>query len=163
MVSAARAIGHLVGVSARVRYLLLFFAAAVGPVAAAGQIRPAPLAVAIALFVAHALLSFLTRRRARASLRDATSALLLLGCLTVSGIVLSVSLALWAWPPLTPDGHRVMPIGQVFIGTIVGGLLGLALAVFGALRDDRRDRRLERLVLHAVGAFLIAAALIERR
>ena len=120
-----------------------------------GALKPAPRAFVAALFVAHALLSAGTRRAERALPRDGLSALLWIGCFVASGIYLCTSLALWAWPPVTPDGHRVMPLGQVFIGVVAGGIAGLVVATRGSLRHARRDRGRERLVLHAVGALLL--------
>jgi hypothetical protein len=140
------------------RYALLFIVAA-APVFGIGALKPAPRAFAAALFVAHALLSAGTRRSERSLPRDAFTALLWLGCFVVSGIYLCTSLALYAWPPLTPDGHRVMPLGQVFIGLVAGGIAGIVVATWGSLRHKRRDRSRERLVLHAVGALLIVVAL----
>ena len=140
------------------RYALLFIAAAV-PVLGIGALKPAPRAFVAALFVAHALLSAGTRRAERALPRDGLSALLWIGCFVASGIYLCTSLALWAWPPVTPDGHRVMPLGQVFIGVVAGGIAGLVVATRDSLRHARRDRGRERLVLHAVGALLIVVVL----
>lgn len=140
------------------RYALLFVAAA-APVWEIGALKPAPRALVAALFVAHALLSAGTRHSDRSWPRDALTVLLWLGCFVVSGIYLCTSLALRAWPPVTPDGHRVMPLGQVFIGIVAGGIAGIIVATWGSLRHEQRDRGRERLVLHAVGALLIVAIL----
>jgi len=40
---------------------------------------------------------------------------------------LTVSVALWLFPSITPDGHAVMPIGQVAIGGLLGAVSGLLL------------------------------------
>ena len=143
------------------RYALLFLAAA-APLLDIGALKPAPRAFLVALFVGHALLSAGTRRADRFWPRDSLTVLLWLGCFVASGIYLCTSLALWAWPPVTSDGHPVMAIGQAFIGIVAGGIAGLAVAVRGGLRHQRRDRRHERLVLHAVGALLIVAVLTGR-
>jgi hypothetical protein len=63
---------------------------------------------------------------------------------------------------VTPDGHRLMPIGQMMVGIVAGGALGTGVAVFGSLRNRTRDRRRERLVLHLFGALLIAAVVVHR-
>ena len=140
------------------RYALLFIVAA-APVFGIGALKPAPRAFVAALFVAHALLSAGTRRTERSLPRDSLTVLLWLGCFVASGIYLCTSLALYAWPPVTPDGHRVMPLGQVFIGIVAGGIAGIIVATWGSLRHEQRDRSRERLVVHAVGALLIVAAL----
>ncbi len=116
-----------------------------------------PRAFLAALFVAHALLSAGTRRSDRSWPRDALTVLLWLGCFVASGISLGTWLALHLWPPVTPDGHRVMPLGQVFIGIVAGSIAGIVVATRGSLRHEQRDRSRERLVLHAVGALLIVA------
>lgn len=138
------------------RYALLFIAAA-APVWDIGALKPAPRAFVAALFVAHALVSAGTRHSERCWPRDGLTMLLWIGCFVASGIYLCTSLALWAWPPVTPDGHRVMPLGQVFIGVVAGAIAGIVVATQGSLRHARRDRGRERLVLHAVGALLIVA------
>jgi hypothetical protein len=146
------------------RYALLFLAAA-APLWDIGALKPAPRAFVAALFVAHALLSAGTRRADRSDrpwARDSVTALLWIGCFVASGIYLCTSLALRAWPPVTADGHRLMPLGQAFIGIVAGGISGLAVAMRGSLRNGRRDRGRERLVLHAVGALLIVAVLTSR-
>jgi hypothetical protein len=66
----------------RLRYALLFVIAAI-PLVAVGDIRPAPLAVAIVLFVAHGLLSLFTPSFDRFWPRDVLSAALWLGCFVV--------------------------------------------------------------------------------
>jgi hypothetical protein len=43
---------------------------------------------------------------------------------------------------------------------VVGVVAGAALTFFAALRPAVRDRRLERLVLHAIGAVVIVATVI---
>ena len=140
------------------RYPLLFIVAA-APLWEIGALKPEPRALAAALFLVHALLSAGTRRSDRSWPRDVLTVLLWLGCFVVSGIYLCTSLALHAWPPMTPDGHRVMPLGQLFIGIVAGGIAGIVVAIWGSLRHEQRDRSRERLVLHAVGALLIVAVL----
>ena len=143
------------------RYALLFLAAA-APVLDIGALKPAPRAFLVALFVGHALLSAATRRADRYWARDSLTAVLWIGCFVASAIYLCTSLALWAWPPVTADGHPVMAIGQVFIGIVAGSIAGIVVAVRGGLRHAQRDRSRERLVLHALGALLIAAVLTRR-
>ena len=147
--------------SSALRYGLLFVAAA-APLLEIGALKPAPRALVAALFVGHALLSARTRHAERSWLRDGLTALLWIGCLVVSGIYLCTSLALRAWPPMTSDGHPVMPIGQAFVGSVVGGIAGLVVATQASRRGDQRDRRRQRLVLHAVGALLLVAVLTNR-
>jgi hypothetical protein len=143
------------------RYALLLAIAAV-PLVDVGEIKPAPLAVAIALFAVHGLLSLFTRSFERFWPRDVLSAALWLGCFVVAGIFVVTLLALHLAPPVTSDGHRVMAIGQAAVGVVAGGSLGVSVAVFGAPRGSRRDRRRERLVLHLFGALLIAAVVVHR-
>jgi hypothetical protein len=141
------------------RYALLFVAAAALALEV-GALKPAPRAFVTALFVGHALLSAGTRRLDRCWPRDGLTALLWIGCFVASGISLCTSLALRAWPPVTPEGHRVMPLGQLFFGVVTGSIAGIVVATRGSLRHERRDRSRERLVLHGVGALLIVAILI---
>jgi hypothetical protein len=145
----------------RLRYALLLAIAAV-PLLDVGEIKPAPLGVAIVLFAVHALLSLVTRSFERFWPRDVLSAALWLGCFVVAGVFVVTLLALDVAPPMTPDGHRVMAIGQVMVGIVVGGALGTGVAVFGSLRSRARDRRRERLVLHLFGALLVVAVVVHR-
>lgn len=139
------------------RYALLFIMAA-APLWMVGEVKPAPRALLAALFVVHALLSAGARREERSWPRDALTALLWIGCFVASGMFLCTSFALRVWPPVTSDGHHVMPIGQALVGIVAGGVAGLVVAARGSLRWDGRDRRRERIVLHAVGALLIVAS-----
>jgi len=145
----------------RLRYTLLFAIAAI-PLVDIGELKPTPLAVASVLFVAHGILSLVTRSFERFWPRDVLSAALWLGCFVVSGIFVVTLLALHVSPPVTPDGHRVMAIGQTLVGLVGGSALGAGLAVLGSLRSRTRDRRRERLVLHLFGALLIAAVVVHR-
>jgi len=95
--------------------------------------------VAIVLFVAHGLLSLVTRSFDRFWPRDVLSAALWLGCFVVAGVFVVTLLALHLKPPVTPDGHRLMPIGQMMVGIVAGGALGTGVAVFGSLRPRYRS------------------------
>jgi len=143
----------------RLRYALLLTIAVV-PLVDVGELKLAPLSVAIVLFAVHGLLSLVTRSFERFWPRDVLSAALWLGCFVVAGIFVVTLLALRLAPPLTPDGHRLMPIGQAIVGIVAGGTLGAGVAVFGSLRSRTRDRRRERLVLHLFGVLLIAAVVV---
>jgi len=145
----------------RLRYALLLVIAAI-PLLDVGEVKPAPLAVAIALFALHGLLSLVTRSFERFWPRDVLSAVLWLGCFVVAGIFAVTLVALHLAPPVTPDGHHVMAIGQAVVGIVAGGALGAGVAVFGSLRSRTRDRRRERLVLHLFGALLVAAVVVHR-
>jgi hypothetical protein len=146
--------------SARLRYVLLLLVAG-APLVGVGYLKPAPLTFAAALFLAHTCLSFATRRRERSWPRDVLTVVLWLGCFEVSGIYLFALFAIRMWPPLTSDGHPLMPIGQLFFGIAVGGAFGAAVAFLGSLGYGRRDRRRERMVLHAIGALLFVAAVVK--
>jgi hypothetical protein len=148
-------------VAPRVRYALLLAIAAV-PLVDVGEIKPGPLTAAIVLFAVHALLSLVTRSFERFWPRDVLSAALWLGCFVVAGVFVVSLLALRIAPPVTPDGHRVMAIGQAIVGIVAGGALGVGVAVFGSLRSRARDRRRERLVLHLFGALLAVATVVHR-
>lgn len=147
--------------TARLRYALLLVIAAI-PLLGVGEVKPAPLAVAIALFAVHGLLSLVTRTFERFWPRDVLSAALWLGCFVVAGVFVVTLLALHLAPPVTLDGHQVMAIGQALVGIVAGGALGAGVAVFGSLRSRTRDRRRERLVLHLFGALLVAAVVVHR-
>jgi hypothetical protein len=110
----------------------------------------------------HGLLSLVTRSFGRFWPRDVLSATLWLSCFVVAGLFVVTLLALRLAPPLTSDGHRLMPIAQAIVGVIGGGTLGAGIAVFGSLRSRTRDRRLERIVLHLFGALLVAAVVVHR-
>ena len=140
------------------RYALLLLLAA-APLVGVGSIKPAPLVVGACLFAAHGIVSLVTRSEERSTARDLLSAALLLGCFEVSAMFLTTSLAMVLAPPVTSDGHHVMPMGQVLVGIAGGGVVGVVLT-FLALRPRWRDRRLERLLLHAVGAVVIVAAVV---
>jgi hypothetical protein len=145
---------------ARLRYLLLLGVAAV-PLADVGEIKPGPLGIAIGVFGLHALLSLVTWRRERFLPRDVLTAVLWVGCFVAAGVFLATLAALRVWPPVTPDGHRVMAIGQALVGLVGGGAAGVAVATLGSLRHPARDRRRERLVLHAWGALLVVAVALH--
>ena len=136
--------------------------AAAVPLVDIGELKAAPLAVAIVLFAAHGFLSLVTRSHERFWPRDILSAALWLGCFVLTGIFVVTLLALRLAPPVTTDGHRVMAIGQAIFGIVAGSALGVGVAVLGSLRSRTRDRRLERLVLHFWGALLIAAIVVHR-
>jgi hypothetical protein len=148
-------------VAARLRYALLLVIAAI-PLLAVGDVKPAPLAIAIALFAVHGLLSLVSRSLERFWPRDVLSTALWLGCFVVAGVFVVTLVALRLAPPVTPGGHRVMAIGQTLVGIVAGGALGVGVAVFGSLRSRTRDRRRERLVLHLFGALLVAAVVVHR-
>lgn len=143
----------------RLRYFALFVFASV-PLLAVGDVKPVPLSLIAGVFLIHAALAFYRRRRERSLPRDMLSALLLVGCFETSGIFIVTSLAMRIAPPVTPDGHRVMAIGQALTGIVLGGALGALISFFVALRASLRCRRLERWVLHATGALLVGAAIV---
>ena len=118
---------------ARVRYALLLGFAAV-PLVDVGEIKPGPLGVGITLFGIHALISLVAYRRERFWPRDVLTTALWLGCFLASGVFVTTLAVLRLRPPVTPDGHRVMAIGQALAGLVVGGAAGLAVAVLGSLR-----------------------------
>jgi len=140
----------------RLRYGLLFVIAVV-PLIGVASIKPAPLVLAACLFAVHGVASLVARRQDRSTPRDVLSALLLFGCFEVSAMFLLTSLAMVVAPVVTSDGHHVMPIGQAFVGLAGGGMVG-AVLTFVALRPRWRDRRLERLLLRAVGVLVVVAA-----
>ena len=70
-----------------------------------------------------------------------------------------IALALWCFPARTPDGHSVMPIGQVLLGGTVGALLGFALLARSAPREPDAVTRMARLVSLATPLLLGATAL----
>jgi hypothetical protein len=133
-------------------YPLLFLFLAAPAVALLVEMKEAPQWIAVGLFGLHALLG---RRRAPLSGP-------LLGALAlVDGLALGVTGALWLWPALTPEGHPVMPVGQVFVGGLLG-LLGAAAFLFFYLRSAARERRMEGYLLDAIGAALLLALLLDR-
>src|SRR4029077_15921904 len=85
----------------RLRYALLLAIAAI-PLLDVGEVKPAPLAIAIALFAVHGLLSLVTRSAERFWPRDVLSAALWLGCFVGDGTFLGVLLPLPPAPPGEP-------------------------------------------------------------
>ncbi len=144
--------------SARLRYLL-FFAVAAAPLVIVSHLKEAPLLILGGVFVAHAALSLGARGSERAPVRDVLAAALLGLLLLMGSAFLLVSLALWIAPPFTSDGHPVMAIGQTFLGS-AGGVVAGGLFTFAALRPRWRDRTLEGILLHVIGAAFVAAAIV---
>jgi hypothetical protein len=70
-----------------------------------------------------------------------------------------IALALWWFPAQTPDGHPVMPIGQVLLGGTFGAVLGVALLGRATPREPVDVMRMARLVALATPLFLGATAL----
>ena len=143
----------------RLRYLV-FFAVAVAPVSIASEIKQGPLLIVSGIVLAYAAVSLASRGSARAPVRDVLSAALLGLLLLLGSVFLLVALASWVAPPFTDGGHPVMAIGQTFSGTTAGIVMGGLLA-FAALRPRWRDRTLEGILLHVVGAAIVAAAIVK--
>ncbi|MEO7034664.1 MAG: DUF3592 domain-containing protein [Polyangiaceae bacterium] len=143
----------------RLRYFALF-AFAIVPLLEVGEVKPLPLSLIAGVFLIQATLAFGTRRREHSLPRDILSALLLFGCFEASGIFVVTSLAMRVAPPVTPDGHHVMALGQALTGIVMGGALGALVSFFAALRPSLRCRRLERRLLHGMGAALVGAAIV---
>jgi hypothetical protein len=67
------------------------------------------------------------------------------------------------WPPLSSDGHPLMPIGQLFFGIAAGGAFGAAVAFLGSLgyasqeEADRAKPKLEAEYRRSVGLSLSKA------
>lgn len=70
-------------------------------------------------------------------------------------------LAVWAFPPVTPGGHPVMPTGQIFLGGGLGLLLGVALLVV-YFKSTLREKRLEGWWLAGLGAVLFMVLLADQ-
>lgn len=145
--------------SARLRYLLLF-AVAAAPLVVASHVKEAPLLILGGIFVAYAALSLAARGAERAPVRDVLSAALVGLLLLLGSAFLLVSLAVWVTPPLTADGNPVMAIGQTLLGSAGGVVMG-GLFTFAALRPCWRDRTLEGILLHVIGAAIVAAAIVR--
>jgi hypothetical protein len=146
--------------TSRLRYAFLFAVAAT-PLLAVRDLKPMPVVVLAAIFVLHAASCLVAGDAERSWLRDGLSAALWLGCFVAAGIFLATVVALALWPPVTPDGHPVMPIGQALLGIVAGGLAGLAVGVFGSLRHAERDRRRERRILVGLGALWVVASAVR--
>jgi len=130
--------------------ILAFLVASLGPLAL--SLKPIPGALLVAPFAGHAACAALGARRARASLAGAIFWVAMALASTVGAYALFVLVS----PPVTSDGHPVMPMGQAFgagiFGPLVGGLL--AYAYGKTVRGERRERD---WVLHALGVALLAA------
>jgi uncharacterized membrane protein YeaQ/YmgE (transglycosylase-associated protein family) len=146
-------------VNARLRYLLLF-AVAAAPLAIVTEIKPGPLVLLGGLFASYAAASLATRGSAPAPVRDVLAAGLLAVLLLLGSAFVLVAFASWVAPPVTSDGHPVMAIGQTFLGSAGGVVAGAALT-FVALRRRWRDRTLESILLHVIGAAIVAAAVVR--
>lgn len=62
----------------------------------------------------------------------------------IATITLLYTAAVWINPPLTPDGHRVMPLGQLFF-SVPAGLLCSVLLSFVYFKKIRKEDRLEKI------------------
>ncbi len=45
--------------------------------------------------------------------------------ITIASYALTLAIVMRVWPAVSPDGHVVMPIGQLAVGIFVGSLIGL--------------------------------------
>lgn len=79
----------------------------------------------------------------------------------VAGCVsLSVWIALWLVPAALPEGYRVMPIGQMVLGTAIGISISAILSVL-YLSSWRVDERIEKGVLLALALVAPGILLID--
>jgi hypothetical protein len=139
------------------RYVVFLLVAA-GAVVVALQVKVVPLCLLALLFMAHGVLTWARRGRITSRGRDTFSAVLLLGCFLLSSTAAATALAELVTAP-SHEGHPVMPIGEVLFGIIAGtgttALLGVAAL------GRRRDRSRERIVIHLVGAGVVAVAIFK--
>ena len=61
----------------------------------------------------------------------------------IAAIVISFSVAIWINPPITPDGHQVMPLAQLFFSVPVGSIFAIILS-FVYFKKLRFAKQLEK-------------------
>ncbi|MGH8618513.1 MAG: hypothetical protein ACREUW_12555 [Burkholderiales bacterium] len=67
--------------------------------------------------------------------------------------------AVWIAPPVTADGHRVMPMGQVFLAFIGSTVLAPA-AAFYYVKTGRANVKTEAVVVRVLAAVMMVTALV---
>lgn len=116
-----------------------------------------PQLVTLGVLALHAILDVVLRgSAARRCVAVPLVLLFFLGAL----VALCIQALLWISPPVTADGHPVMAVGQVFLGALFG-LVGAALLGYFYFKR-LRSARLEPILLHAIGAALLVAFLVDR-
>jgi hypothetical protein len=109
-----------------------------------------PQLVAIGLFAMYAVLHAVVRAERS---RRALAVPLLVVLFLAASWTIGVQGALWISPPRTPDGHPVMAIGQLFLGSVVA-VLAAGVWCYVYFRRWIRNERLEAISIHVVGAAL---------
>jgi hypothetical protein len=78
--------------------------------------------------------------------------------MAIAATVGACAAAIMIAPPVTSDGHPVMPIGQVVIASILGPLVGIALA-YGFAKKVAGAAKSRHRVLHGLLAVLLVIAI----
>jgi hypothetical protein len=108
------------------------------------EIKPAPRIVEFAVVVAALLLA-----RAAPSFGRVLQGLVV-ALLAIQACVAAFTQMMLVAAPAASDGHAVMPIGQVLLGSVVGIAAGVALAVTYLRRWRRADLEVYYLASFAV-------------
>jgi hypothetical protein len=137
-------------------YVLLFVYLAGGLGVLWLAMKPIPACVLLAPLAAHAVASAARAGRVERALAAFS---------TWVGLALASTVGMYAaaelvHPPITEDGHMVMPIGQAFFAIVVGPIVGVALGYLIAKKVDAKPLA-RRLVLHGL-LVLLGAIAIER-
>jgi hypothetical protein len=131
-----------------------YLAAALGALWLA--MKPIPALVLLAPLVLHALATAARAERLQTALA-AFSFWIALALASTVGMYAAAELVA---PPITSDGHPVMPIGQAFFAAVVGPIVGVAIAYVIGKKVDAPPRA-RSLVLHALLALLLAIAIVR--
>ena len=101
------------------------------------QTKPAAQLVVLGLFLVIGGLHGIFRKKAWG--RYPVAGLIFLMFLGAS-LVSFIQLGLWLFPPVTPDGQSVMPVGQTFAGSVLGFLFCVLVSwlYFARLKPDPR-------------------------
>jgi hypothetical protein len=116
--------------------------------------KPVPAVVLLAPLAAHAIAAAARADRARRALGAFSFWAGMALASTIGGYAAAVTIA----PPITDDGHPVMPIGQAFVAAVLGPIAGFALAYLFAKKVDDAPRARD-LVLHGTLAVLVPVAI----
>lgn len=115
--------------------------------------KAAPAVLLLAPLAGHAVAAAVGAERARRVLGGVSFWCAIALASTVGLYALAEAVA----PPVTSDGHPVMPIGQAFAAGVLGPIVGVAFGVLYARRAGGATRR-RAVVLHALFAVLAAIA-----
>lgn len=93
-------------------------------------------------------------------IQDLMMKLIIFIVFTSASIIAVFLLAIWISPPVTPDGHPVMPLGQLFVSFPIGIVLSLIMC-FLYFKKIRIDRKLESYLLLGFTSILLIELMFD--